>query len=59
MIVMLLLQLQRQIPYVNFAAYDTDSNDNLSLSELQVIFLVAGGESSSLINSPGGVWAAS
>jgi M6 family metalloprotease-like protein len=42
--------------YVNFAAYDTDSNDNLSVSELQVIFLVAGGESASNINTPGGVW---
>lgn len=42
--------------YVNFAAYDTDSNGKLSVSELQVIFLVAGGESSSGINSPGGVW---
>jgi len=42
--------------YVNFAAYDTDSNDNLSVSELQVIFLVAGGESATGLNSPGGVW---
>ena len=44
--------------YVNFAAYDTDSNDNLSVSELQVIFLVAGGESATGLNSPGGVWGA-
>ncbi len=43
---------------VNFAAYDNDSNDNLSVSELQVIFLVAGGESSTGLNSPGGVWGA-
>ncbi len=42
--------------YVKFAAYDTDSNDNLSVSELQVIFLVAGGESATGLNSPGGVW---
>ena len=42
--------------YVKFAAYDTDSNDNLSVSELQVIFMVAGGESASNINTPGGVW---
>ena len=42
--------------YVEFAAYDTDGNDNLSVSELQVIFLVAGGESATGINSPGGVW---
>jgi len=26
------------------------------VSELQVIFLVAGGESASSINTPGGVW---
>jgi len=44
--------------YVKFAAYDTDSNDNLSVSELQVIFLVAGGESATGLNSPGGVWGA-
>ncbi len=42
---------------VNFASYDNDSNGKLSVSELQVIFLVAGGESASRINSPGGVWA--
>ena len=41
---------------LNFAAYDTDSNGKLSVTELQVIFLVAGGESASGINSPGGVW---
>ena len=44
--------------YVNFAAYDTDSNGKLSVSELQVIFLVAGGESATGLNSPGGVWGA-
>ncbi len=44
--------------YVNFAAYDTDSNDNISVSELQVIFLVAGGESATGLNTPGGVWGA-
>ena len=44
---------------VDFAAYDTDDNGKLSVSELQVIFLVAGGESASSINSPGGVWAMS
>ncbi len=41
---------------VNFAAYDTDSNGKLSVTELQVIFLVAGGESATSINTPGGVW---
>ena len=42
---------------VNFAAFDTDSNGKLSGSELQVIFLIAGGESATGLNSPGGVWA--
>ena len=42
---------------VNFASYDNDCNGKLSVSELQVIFLVAGGESSSNINTSGGVWA--
>ena len=42
---------------VNFEAFDTDGNDNLSVSELQVIFLIAGGESATSFNSPGGVWA--
>ena len=41
---------------VNYAAYDTDGNGKLSVTELQVIFMVAGGESASGINSPGGVW---
>ena len=42
--------------YIDFSTYDTDSNGNLSTSELQVIFLVAGGESSGGYNIPGGVW---
>ena len=42
---------------VNFASYDNDSNGKLSVSELQVIFLVAGGESATGLNTPGGVWA--
>ena len=41
---------------VNFASFDTDSNGKLSVSELQVIFLVAGGESATGLNTPGGVW---
>ena len=41
---------------VNFAAYDTDSNGKLSVTELQVIFLIAGGESATSIITPGGVW---
>ena len=42
---------------INFASFDNDGNGKLSVSELQVIFLVAGGESSTGLNSPGGVWA--
>ena len=42
--------------YVNFASYDTDNNGKLSVTELQVIFMVAGGESASSINTPGGIW---
>ena len=42
---------------VNFASFDTDSNGKLSVSELQVIFLIAGGESATRLNTPGGVWA--
>jgi len=42
---------------INFASYDNDGNGKLSVSELQVIFLVAGGESATLLNTPGGVWA--
>ena len=45
---------------VNFAAYDNDSNGKLSVTELQVLFLVAGGESATYCYpscSPGGVWA--
>ena len=41
---------------IDFSIYDTDSNDNLSVNELQVMFLVAGGESSGGYNIPGGVW---
>ena len=42
---------------VNYAAYDTDGDGELSVTELQVIFVVAGGESATGLNSPGGVWA--
>ena len=34
---------------VNYAAYDTDGDGELSVTELQVIFLVAGGESAGII----------
>ena len=40
----------------DFASYDTDNNGKLSVTELQVIFMVAGGESASSINTPGGIW---
>jgi len=42
---------------INYASYDNDSNGKLSVSELQVIFLIAGGESATGLNNPGGVWA--
>jgi len=42
---------------VNYAAYDTNSNGKLSVNEMQVIFIVSGGESATGINTPGGVWA--
>ena len=42
---------------IDYASYDLDENGKLSVDELQVIFLIAGGESASGINSPGGVWA--
>ncbi len=42
---------------INFSTFDTDNNGKLSNSELQVIFLIAGGESATGLNSPGGVWA--
>jgi M6 family metalloprotease-like protein len=42
---------------LNFAAYDKDGNANLSVTELQVMFIVAGGESATTLNYPGGVWA--
>ena len=42
---------------LNYAAYDKDGNAKLSVAELQVIFMVAGGESATGLNSPGGVWA--
>ena len=42
---------------MNYATFDTDCNGKLSITELQVIFLVTGGERASSINYPGGVWA--
>jgi len=43
--------------YIDFSQYDSDNNTVLNTDELQVMFLVAGGESASSINSPGGIWA--
>jgi len=48
--------IQATDSYINFASYDSDSNSKLSRTEMQVMFLVAGGESASSINTPGGVW---
>lgn len=42
---------------VNFSSFDLSNDGVLGVDELQVMFLVAGGESSSSINSPGGIWA--
>ena len=42
---------------INFASYDSDGDGQLSVSELQVIFLISGGESATGLNYPGGVWA--
>ena len=42
---------------VNYASFDTNGNSKLDQHELQIMFLVAGGESASGINSPGGIWA--
>ena len=42
---------------VNYASFDTNLNGKLDQYELQVMFLVAGGESASSINTPGGIWA--
>ena len=41
--------------YINYAQYDTDGNNAISLKELQIMFLVAGGESATGVNP--GVWA--
>jgi len=41
--------------FVDYAAYDTDGNDELSRREIQVMFLVAGGESAT--GASPGIWA--
>jgi len=42
---------------IDFSAYDTDSNGKISDDELQVMFLVAGGESSTGMATSGSIWA--
>jgi M6 family metalloprotease-like protein len=43
-------------PYIDFSNFDSNGDGKIQIEELQVIFLVAGGESASGINTPGGVW---
>ena len=47
--------LKKADPYIDFSKYDNDSDGHLSKSELQVMFLVAGGESAA--GSVPGIWA--
>jgi M6 family metalloprotease-like protein len=42
-------------PYINYAQYDTDNNGGISKDELQIMFLVAGGERATGANP--GIWA--
>ncbi len=42
-------------PYIDFASYDSDGNGALSASELQIMFLVAGGERAT--GASPGIWA--
>ena len=42
-------------PYIDFSTYDADSDGHLSKKELQVMFIVAGGESAAGIVP--GIWA--
>ncbi|MAA88909.1 MAG: hypothetical protein CL914_01830 [Deltaproteobacteria bacterium] len=43
--------------FVNYSSYDLNNDGVLGIGELQIIFLVAGGESAYGFNSPGGIWA--
>ena len=43
-------------PYIDFSTYDTDNNKAISRSELQIMFLIAGNESS-FGDTTRGVWA--
>jgi len=47
--------LKKADPYIDFSKYDEDSDGHLSMIELQVIFLVAGGESAA--GDLPGIWA--
>jgi M6 family metalloprotease-like protein len=42
---------------VNFAAFDTNSNGGISYDELQIMFIVAGGETATGHGNAGSVWA--
>ena len=42
---------------VNFAAYDTNSNGGISYDELQIMFIVAGGETATGHDDAGSIWA--
>ena len=46
--------LKKADPYIDFSKYDNNSDTYLSKSELQVMFLVAGGESA--VGSVPGIW---
>lgn len=43
--------------YVDFSAYDTNNDNTISDDELQIMFLVAGGETSSGMNPASSIWA--
>ncbi len=47
--------LKKADPYIDYSKYDKDSDDHLSKVELQVMFLVAGGESAA--GGLPGIWA--
>lgn len=47
--------LTKADPYIDFSKYDKDSDGHLSMAELQVMFLVAGGESAA--GGLPGIWA--
>jgi len=46
--------LSQADPYIDFSQYDTDNNRALSMDELQILFIVAGGDRSSGLDP--GIW---